>query len=420
MISSLQGGGNAVGATRWAPTDPDTAVTRRHDIDVLRALAFALLILYHWSMLYVADWGWHIKSTHQAEWLQWPMLFVNRWRMSLIFLISGVSTGFLLARTPGLRLLGQRTLRLMLPLVFGMLVIVPVQPYVQGVMNGFVEPGFWRFLLRYYQFRPWPEGAFDGAKEGLTWNHLWYLAYLWNYTVALVLLLPLLRSAPVRRARQAFAGLRGAWLLTLPALPIALETVTLQPLFQDTGDFIHDGYRNALYFTVFLYGFWIARADGFWAELARLRTRSLSLMLGLFGLYGVLVAILPDDVPDTVQYGVWVLRSFYIWWSLCAVLGWSKAFLGRPWPWLRWANEAVFPWYVLHQSLIVLIAYWLVPLRLPAAVESTAVLAGTVAGCWLGFAVIRRVPVLRPLFGLKAKPRDTGGDSLQPTMAAPA
>ena len=59
-------------------------MNRRHDIDALRIFAFALLILYHAGMLYVApvgDWGFHLKSTHLAEWLQYPMLFLNRWRM---------------------------------------------------------------------------------------------------------------------------------------------------------------------------------------------------------------------------------------------------------------------------------------------------------------------------------------------------
>ena len=74
---------------------------RRHDIDALRALAFGLLILYHWGMLYVGgeDWGWHLKSPYLAEWLQLPMLAVNRWRMDLIFLVSGLSVHFLLRDT---------------------------------------------------------------------------------------------------------------------------------------------------------------------------------------------------------------------------------------------------------------------------------------------------------------------------------
>ena len=68
---------------------------RRYDIDALRVLAFGLLILFHVGMFYVLDWGWHVKSTYQAEWLQLPMLFTNQWRMSLIFLISGLAVSFI-------------------------------------------------------------------------------------------------------------------------------------------------------------------------------------------------------------------------------------------------------------------------------------------------------------------------------------
>lgn len=381
---------------------------RRHDIDALRALAFALLILYHWGMLYVAgeDWGWHIKSSHLAEWLQVPMLFVNRWRMLLVFLVSGLSVHFLLRQAPIGRFVASRTGRLFLPLVFGMLVVVPVQPYVQGVVNAAVEPGFVDFLLRYYSGQRWPEEAFDGWEHGYTWNHLWYLAYLWVYTLAFALLLPALRSGPGRRLREAVVGLRGARLLLAPALPFVIATLALQPYFEATGDLVNDWYRHAIYFTAFLYGWWVGTDTGLWAEFARLRHRALALALATFAIYLALVETLPDEIDWPMQALIWTLRNVYIWLALCAILGWAHALLNRPWPWLRWANEAVFPWYVLHQSLTVLIAYWLVPLRWPAAVEAAMVLAGTVAGCWLGFAIIRRVGWLRPLFGLRSHPAD--------------
>src|SRR5258706_982335 len=100
-------------------------VNRRHDIDALRALAFALVILYHGDMYYVAGWDWHLKSPHAAEWLQTPMRALNLWRMDLVFLVSGLAVGLLRrGQTPD-RLLGQRSLRLLLPLAFGMAVVVP-------------------------------------------------------------------------------------------------------------------------------------------------------------------------------------------------------------------------------------------------------------------------------------------------------
>ncbi|KRB08696.1 acyltransferase family protein [Lysobacter sp. Root690] len=379
---------------------------RRYDIDALRALAFVLLILYHCAMLYVADWGWHLKSTHLSEPLQIPMLFVNRWRMDLIFLISGLSVHFLLRGSSLGRFVVQRSWRLLLPLTFGCLVIVPIQPYAQGVANGLVEPGFVDFLLRYYQFQPWPKGAFDGWEYGFTWNHLWYLIYLWVYTIVFAALLPLFRNGFGRRLLGLFTGLRGWKLLILPALPLAAYTMTLAPLFDETGDLIHDWYRHAMYFTVFLYGYWIGNDAGLWAELTRLRKWSLSLALSLFGFYLSLVLLIPEEIPDWLQNSVWLLRNLYVWFALTAILGWGHALLNRPFRWLPWATEAVYPWYVLHQSLIVLIAYWILPLHFGPISEPAIVLFGTVAGCFVLHEIIRRVPLLRPVFGLKGKRSD--------------
>ena len=376
-------------------------MTRRHDIDALRALAFALLILYHLAMFYVLDWEWHIKSIHPAEWLQWPMLFVNRWRMDLIFLISGIAAAFLLDPDRIWQFVRQRTWRLFLPLLFGMLVVVPIQPYAQGVSNGAVEPGFWQFLIDYYSGKRWPENAFDGWQHGFTWNHLWYLAYLWVYTLALALLARPLASPAGQRLQGLLTGLRGWKLLLLPAMPLLFYTLTLQSRFPDNGDFIHDWYRNAVYFTVFLYGFAMARDADFWAEALRLRKASLALALGLFPAYLGLALWLPDEVPFWQQALIWALRNFYIWAMLLAILGWAHAMLNRPFRWLPWANESVYPWYMLHQSLIVGIGFGLARYRLGPISEPLVVLLSTLAGCWLVTEAVKRIEWLRPCFGLK-------------------
>ena len=383
--------------------------SRRHDIDALRALAFGLLILYHWAMLYVGgeDWGWHIKSAYTTEAIQLPMLLVNRWRMDLIFLISGLSVHFLLRDTRIGRFLLLRSWRLLLPLTFGMWVVVPIQPYVEGVSNGLVEPGFLQFLARYYGEYAWPEGAFAGWEHGFTWNHLWYLAYLWIYTAVFALLLPVLRRLP-----NPLAKLRDAWLLLVPVAPIAVSTLLLQPHFEPTGDLVHDWYRHSVFFTMFLYGWWLGTNDTVWAELVRLRRRALAMALALFAFYAACVFVLPEQVSESLQAGIWILRSLYIWWMLCAILGYSRRYLDRPFAWLPWANEAVYPWYVLHQSLIVGIAFVLVPMHLGPVAEPALVLIGTVAGCALLHAGIRRVAVLRPLFGLKRRQASAASMSL--------
>ncbi|WP_332745733.1 acyltransferase family protein [Hydrogenophaga sp.] len=390
-------------------------MNRRHDIDALRALAFGLVILYHVAMYYVADWHWHLKSPHAADWLQWPMRAVNLWRMDLVFLISGVAFGFLRQGGTPARLIGQRSLRLLLPLVFGMAVVVPYQAYVQALDNGAIVPGFAAFLARYTTGGPWPRDAFDGWDFGVTWNHLWYLIYLWAYTVVLALLTPVLDSAAGQRLRRAFTQLRGLALLVLPVLPLALYSLTLWPRFPPTHDLVHDAWLHAVYFTLFVYGYWVGVDAGLWAALRRLRWIALALALGWFALH-VGLRLTAVGADPLWRLAARLAADAYVWTSLVAVLGWAHHRLNRPWPWLAWANESVYPWYVLHQTLIIALAVLLAPLALGPVAEPAVLLLGTVLGCWLlTDGLVRRSAWLRPLFGLspRARPRC-------PTPASPA
>lgn len=377
-----------------------TTTNRRHDIDALRALAFLLLILYHVGMYYVAGWPWHLKSPHAAEWLRWPMLVVNIWRMDLVFLISGVAFGFLSrGRTP-MAVIRLRAFRLLLPLVFGMAVVVPYQAYAQGVSNGLVAPGFSAFMVHYLAGGPWPKGAFDGSEFPMTWNHLWYLPYLFVYTAILALLTPAMRSGPGARLRAAFLGLRRWRLLAIPVLPLLLFTLVLAPRFPATHNLVRDWYLHALYFTVFLYGVWMGVDEGIWRELERLRRWSLALALGCIAAF-VMLRLSGIDASNAAWI-TRVLRAAYLWTAIAAIVGFAYRHLNRPWPWLDWANDSVYPWHMLHQTLIIIGAVALASMQLGPVLEPVLIVAVTVLGCWaLSDGLIRRLRWLRPLFGLK-------------------
>ncbi len=375
---------------------------RRYDIDALRAFAFVLVIVYHVGMYYVADWHWHLKSPHAAEWLQMPMRAVNLWRMDLVFLISGLAFGLVRRGQTVPGLLKQRSLRLLIPLAFGMVVVVPYQPYAQGVANGLIAPGFGAFLLRYYSHSIWPAGAFDGWEAGVTWNHLWYLAYLWVYTLVLAALLPLAESALGQRLRQAFVGLRGVALVLVPVLPLAVYSLLLWPHFPPSRDLINDAWLHAVFFTVFVYGYWIGLDTGLWVELVRLRWRTLALAVLLLVLYLGLLGLASQHGSRAARLPLRVLADLYLWVALLAILGWAHHRLNRPRPWLRWANASVYPWYVLHQTVIIVLVVWLAPAQWGPVVEPVVLVTGTLALCWGLTAIAQNLAWLRPLLGLPA------------------
>ena len=392
---------------------------RRHDIDALRVIAFGLLILYHVGMVYVLDWDYHVKSSYQFEWLQWPMIFLNRWRMPLLFMISGIAIGLYQPLRAPLRFAQLRSWRLLLPLIFGMLLIVPIQAYCEAVSNGSFSDGFGTFMARYLQLQPWPEGGWSGAGHGVTWNHLWYLAYLWVYTVVLVALLPLLESRAGLRLRAWLCTRSSIALIGLPALLFFANLMLIKPRFPATHALVDDWYLHIEYFSVFLCGYVIARNEGFWQRLQALRWNMLALALVAISIELSLRAAgryLPaGQIPAVLATIPWggierAARALYIWTALLAIFGWGKTLLNRPFPWLPYATEAVYPWYILHQSLIILIAFWLIPLRIGAVWESLMVLLGTVISCLvLHEFLIRRFKPLRPLFGLKWKVRKPQG-----------
>lgn len=366
--------------------------SRRYDIDALRVIAFGLLILYHVGMFYVLDWGWHVKSAYQSEWLQLPMRLVNQWRMPLLFIISGLAMSFVIDRyTPG-RLAARRAWRLLLPLLFGMAFIVAPQCYYEALTKGLIEPGYGRFLVQYLTFQDFPGDAWGGENMIVwTWNHLWYLAYVLVYTLLLVLLVALFRR-PIESLKRRVAQLRGAWIIVIPVAILMVYGTFVYPAFPYISHaLLDDWYAHAMYGTFFLMGFLIGRDEGLWAEFARMRHVTLAGAILMF----VLLNVTENQVVIYLNRWLWLLAAF----------GWGYQRLNRPMRWLPYATQAVYPWYILHQTITVVLGYNLARLSLGPVVEPVLVLGGTILGCFALYEyVIRRNAILRPLFGVGASP----------------
>ena len=376
---------------------------RRYDIDALRVFAFGLLILFHVGMFYVADWGWHVKSNYPVEWLQLPMAFTSQWRMPLLFMISGLAVSFIWGKYSAGEFALRRIWRLLVPFLFGMAFIIAPQCYYEALNKGLIEPGFLRFMGQYLTFQDFPGEAWAGEEQiHWTWNHLWYLLYLLFYTM---LLIPIASFMDGRgqAVRERFQKLRGAWLVLVPVLPLLAWFNFVFPYFPDiTRAFYDDWYSHAMYGTFFLYGFLIARDQGFWSELSRLRKVTLSLAIVFYFLFLARHSLLPDDTSGWQNQLSALITYLNSWLWIIAIFGWGYHLLNRPMKWLPYATEAVYPWYILHQTITIVVGYNLTQLRLGPVVEPALVLLATIGGCLLLHEfVIRRTRFLRPLFGLK-------------------
>ena len=380
---------------------------RRYDLDWVRVCAFGILVLYHVGMYYVS-WDWHVKSPHASETIEPLMLLSSPWRLSLLFLVSGSATAFLLAKTPR-GFMGSRSWRLLLPLIFGMLVIVPPQSFYEVLdsrIPGGYHDGYLAFWARYLA----GDGSFcddDGCLDLPTWNHLWFVAYLWVYTVVLWLLLKLAPGL-LEKSRTGLARLlSGPGVLVWPVVVLAVVRLALVARFESTHALVDDWYNHAQFFPMFMLGFLAARTEGIWMALQRLRWPALAIAVTSYGLivwyfYGAGYDE-ANPAPDAVrmlQRVVWAINQ---WTSIAAILGFACHFAPRDSKALRYLTPAVFPVYILHQTVIVVAAYNLRPLNIQPLLEGPLLVVLTFAVCFGAYEIIRRAAWMRPLFGLRAK-----------------
>lgn len=388
--------------------DPRDPPLRRFDLDWIRIGAFLLLILYHVGMYYVS-WDWHVKSPHASTALEPLLTLINPWRLSILFLVSGAATAFMLKRRSTGELARNRSSRLLIPLVFGMLVIVPPQSYFEVVEKGAYAGGFLEFWGRYLR----ADGSFCRGDECLilpTWNHLWFVAYLWFYTMVLAALLKL-RPSLVTAARDFVERrLAGSGVLVIPWLLLALLRVAMLSAFPQSHTFIDDWYNHAQYFLVFALGFLCVDATRTWAALVGYRRVALLAALASYLFLAWYFSVFTDEhlPPDWLRMLQRVVYAGNQWAWIVAILGYGRQLLDRDNAARRYLTDAIFPFYIVHQTVIIAAAVWLRPLDLQPAVEGGLLIAITATACVATYEIARRLGWLRPLFGLKPAPRAAG------------
>jgi glucans biosynthesis protein C len=318
---------------------------RHHFIDWLRVLAFLLLIFYHTAMLF-NNWGWHIKNPELSANFEIWMELINPWRLPLLFFISGVGVSFATRNRSIKNFVKERITRLLIPLVFGMLIIIPPQIYIERLVSGAFTGSYLRFYSKVFEFEPYPAGNFS-------WHHLWFVMYILVFSLAAVPFIKYLRNKEL---------LASKWSTIVIILPLSLCYLLLRDSWPTTNNLVADWFNLSFSFFIFMIGYLFGNQANIWERLERKRYQNLG-----FGVFLILFSLFFDwYFGELSEDFLWVriFNSLYkITFIFCVILGlfgFSKKYLNFENPFLKYANRAVYPFYILHQTIIIILGYfWL-------------------------------------------------------------
>ncbi len=343
---------------------------RRHDVDWLRTLALGLLIIFH-ILLSFQSWAASSGFPQNDVLLEELVPFISMltiWRIPLLFLISGMGVRFAMERRNWKQLLKDRSIRILIPYLFG--------TYVLGTI-----------LVVGLPYLGWD------AEYTLNFGHLWFLLNIFLYVLWLIGLLIYLKDSPNNPMLRFLSKIiRWPMGLFLFALPLMVETWLVKPeYFSIYVDNVHGWLMGLICF--FMGFIFIATQDVFWPAVAKTRWSALVVAASLY-----LVRFLVFDLGEVHQ---WLTALESVSWML-AILGFGSIYLNKPSRSLAYLGIAVYPVYIVHLPVQFIIAFFLLPLSLPAYLKLTLLLAGTFGVCLLLYEyVLSRLKWIRPLFGMK-------------------
>ncbi|WP_343688839.1 acyltransferase family protein [Chitinophaga sp.] len=334
---------------------------RHYYLDWIKILCILLLVPYHAAMIFgPAHFG--IKNDLIFSGYNIFNELIGMWYFSVLMFISGSAATFALRyRSAGQYLLSRFT-RLLLPLVFGMLVVIPPQVYVERLQKHQIQPGYLAF------YKHLADGIYPSGN--LTWAQLWYVAYLF---VISLLLLPVCLYIRNRAhfGERVFCYISHApYLLIGWALPLMLVEYFLRAYFPFGNQNLVSDWANVLHLSiVFLYGFIIMRSPPLQA--AVLRCRQPAFILAIAGVLSYYIPYIlgyfsPHQQSADVIRLLDVWRGFNAWCWTLAIIGYASTYLTTINPTLQYASKAFLSVYILHQTILLSAAYFVVQWTLPA------------------------------------------------------
>ena len=343
---------------------------RRHDIDWLRVIAIGLLLIYHIAIIF-QPWAMFvgfIRSEEPIENLWKPMTMLNVWRIPLLFYVSGMGLYFAMKKRNYWQLLFERTKRILLPLIFGIVAIAP--------LHIFIFQKHYNLPLNYYPHT----------------GHLWFLGNIFVYVLLLSPLFIFLMKKEEGKFRRGLSSFMNNPMgpLTISVF-FAMEAIIVKPqLFTLYAETLHGFFLG---FLAFFFGFLVVYIGKvFWQTVSKWKW----LYIGL----AVVLYIIRLLVFETTSPGYLIAIESNCW--IFGVFGFGYQYLNKPSTALSYLSQAAYPVYIIHMFALYAGAMIILPLEIPPIMKFMVITAFTFTACYIIYEfIIRRIAFLRPLFGLK-------------------
>lgn len=351
---------------------------RKYFIDNLRWMAIMLLFPFHAAQIWSGGEysGFYVWS-HTNTALYLFSAAVYPWYMALLFVIAGISCKYSLQIRTNRQFIEERIKKLLVPFIFGLLVLVPIMTYVAEVFfNGYTGSYLQQYVLFFTK-----ETDLTGYHGGLTPAHLWFLLYLFVISLAAVLIV-LLQKKHVPEFKAA----------SLPYFYIILLFVPewICQYILNIG-----GKSLGQFLALFLFGYYILSEESIQQKLQRYKFASFMLFIMLGILYTCLYCL--GNIRNILVDGLYI---FYGWMGIIALIGIGRSKLNFHGRLSDYLARASFPIYIIHMPVLVVAGFFVLRLPIGVAGQFSLIVLVSFAVTFFIYEIVKRISVLRFFFGI--------------------
>ncbi|WP_299835560.1 acyltransferase [uncultured Tenacibaculum sp.] len=364
---------------------------RRYDLDWLRVISVFAVFLHHVLMPFNGD-DFHIMNKTHSKILDDTMVYFEQFRLPLLFFISGVGSIFAFSKRSWVSFIKERMFRLSIPLIFGVLLIIPPQTFFESLDS-------YKSYLN----------AYPDLVLKFNVNHLWFIENLFLMSIVFIPFILFIRSnTSIKLKKRIMNNTKKYGVISWVLVLLTIRLVTKEFFQSDSKSFFNPS--STLYFGFFfLSGIVITSTGDLWKLLLNRRKFNFKLLIFftiLFYCYYFIPAnLIKPYVSLDNRWRLWYAISSLVSWSaIITILGYGQVFLNKKSELLNKLNEAVYPFYLLHQTIIIALGYYII--RLEANIFSKIITLFTSSLILITLSYILLIypfKWVRFLFGMKNK-----------------